>query len=436
MQKKISVFWTIIISLAVMLVTFNVTYLAMTEIRRTTEAELAQSYKQNLAAIENEYLQKFASINEMYNALPDEQRGQDLFMKLAYADTYYRSLYIGEIDEERLSYYLMRGYIEGVGDKFGEYYTADDLKSLILQSNGKLYGIGVSVIFNAEYSGIEILSVTQGAPADKAGLIAGDIITAVDGERVTLENYYASIDKVKGDKGTSVTLTYVRSGSEKTVTAIRDEIAIATVSYSKYVYDNSIGVVRVSEFNGETPNQFKQAIESLTADGAKSIVIDVRNNPGGTLDSVLQVLDYLLPEGDICHIVGSDGKLQRIYKSDASCLDPQIKLAVLINKNTASAAELLTAALRDYSRAEIVGVKSYGKGSMQTTYILPDGAGLKLSTNTYNPPCNENYDGIGITPSTVVELNESLKDKSFYKITQEEDNQLLEACKRLGYTEK
>lgn len=436
MQKKISVFWTIIISLAVMLVTFNVTYLAMTEIRRTTEAELAQSYKQNLAVIENEYLQKFASINEMYNALPDEQRGQDLFMKLAYADTYYRSLYIGEIDEERLSYYLMRGYIEGVGDKFGEYYTADDLKSLILQSNGKLYGIGVSVIFNAEYSGIEILSVTQGAPADKAGLIAGDIITAVDGERVTLENYYASIDKVKGDKGTSVTLTYVRSGSEKTVTAIRDEIAIATVSYSKYVYDNSIGVVRVSEFNGETPNQFKQAIESLTADGAKSIVIDVRNNPGGTLDSVLQVLDYLLPEGDICHIVGSDGKLQRSYKSDASCLDPQIKLAVLINKNTASAAELLTAALRDYSRAEIVGVKSYGKGSMQTTYILPDGAGLKLSTNTYNPPCNENYDGIGITPSTVVELNESLKDKSFYKITQEEDNQLLEACKRLGYTEK
>ena len=436
MQKKISVFWTIIISLAVMLVTFNVTYLAMTEIRRTTEAELAQSYKQNLAAIENEYLQKFASINEMYNALPDEQRGQDLFMKLAYADTYYRSLYIGEIDEERLSYYLMRGYIEGVGDKFGEYYTADDLKSLILQSNGKLYGIGVSVIFNAEYSGIEILSVTQGAPADKAGLIAGDIITAVDGERVTLENYYASIDKVKGDKGTSVMLTYVRSGSEKTVTAIRDEIAIATVSYSKYVYDNTIGVVRVSEFNGETPNQFKQAIESLTADGAKSIVIDVRNNPGGTLDSVLQVLDYLLPEGDICHIVGSDGKIQRIYKSDASCLDPQIKLAVLINKNTASAAELLTAALRDYSRAEIVGVKSYGKGSMQTTYILPDGAGLKLSTNTYNPPCNENYDGIGITPSTVVELNESLKDKSFYKITQEEDNQLLEACKRLGYTEK
>ena len=154
---------------------------------------------------------------------------------------------------------------------------------------------------------------------------------------------------------------------------------------------------------------------------------------GGTLDSVIEVLDYLLPGGDLCYVVGPDGKTQHTYKSDASCVDSSIKMAVLINGNTASAAELFTAALRDYNRASIVGVTSYGKGSMQTTYQLPNGTGLKLSTNTYNPPCNVNYNGVGITPHKEVELDEALKGKSLYKITDEEDNQLLEACRILGY---
>ncbi|MBR2296171.1 MAG: PDZ domain-containing protein [Clostridia bacterium] len=436
MQKKISVFWTIIICLIVMLVTFNVTFLVMTEVRRSSEAELAQKYDENLSKLEQEYLAKYASINELYSALPEEQRSSELFMRLAYIDTYYRTLYVGEIDEERLNYYLMHGYIAGTGDKYGEFYTIDDLKSIFQQANGKLYGIGVTVIYNAEYSGIEILTVSQNGPADKVGIIPGDIITKVNGERVSLENYYEMINNVKGDKGTSVSLTYLRSGVESTVSAIRDEITITTVTHSKYVNDSSIGFIRVSEFNGETPKQIKVAVEALIGDGAKSIVFDMRNNPGGTLEGVIESLDYLLPEGDLCYVVGADGKVSQTFKSKASCLDPSIKLAVLINENTASAAELFTSALRDYQRATIVGVKSYGKGSMQTTYMLPNGEGLKLSTNTYNPPCNQNYDGIGITPNIIVELDESLKNKSFYKITQEEDNQLLEACYALGYTNK
>jgi carboxyl-terminal processing protease len=159
----------------------------------------------------------------------------------------------------------------------------------------------------------------------------------------------------------------------------------------------------------------------------------MRNNPGGTLDSVIDILDYLLPEGDLCYVYGADGTRVATYKSDANQFDSTMKMAVLINENTASAAELFTAALRDYNRATVVGVTSFGKGSMQTTYQLPNGEGIKLSTNTYNPPCDVNYNGIGITPSIVVELDEALKNKSFYKITDEEDNQLLEACRCLGY---
>ncbi len=433
MQKKISLFWTVIICLFAILITFMATFLSMNGARRQAEADLAESYQESLEELEGEYLAQFASINEMYASLPDEIKTTELFMKLAYLDTYYRALYVGQIDEERLSYYLMSGYIQGIGDKYGEYYTADDLQSFMDQAYGKMYGIGVTAVYSPEHDAIEILSVTEGSPADKAGMLVGDIIICVEGERVSRDNYYASINKIKGDKGTRVNLTIWRNGEEIKLSAIRDEIKITSVSYHKYALDSKIGVVRISEFNESTTEQFKDALDALKADGVTSIVFDMRNNPGGTLGSVIDMLDYLLPEGDLCYVYGPDGTREATYKSDASQFDADIKMAVLINENTASAAELFTSALRDYNRATIVGVTSYGKGSMQTTYQLPNGEGIKLSTNTYNPPCDVNYNGVGITPDMVVELDEALKDKSFYKITDEEDNQLRQACRSLGY---
>lgn len=433
MQKKISIFWTVIICLFAILVTFMVTFLFMNSLKRQAEADLAESYKESLDELEDEYLAQFASINEMYASLPDEIKSTELFMRLAYLDTYYRALYVGKIDEEKLTYYLASGYIQGVGDKYGEYYTADDLQSFMDQAYGKMYGIGVTAVYSPEYDAIEILSVTEGSPADKAGMLVGDIITHVEGERVSRDNYYASINKIKGDKGTQINLTIWRNGTELSISAIRDEIKITSVSYHKYALDSKIGIVRISEFNDGTTGQLKSALEALKTDGVSSIVFDMRNNPGGTLDSVIDILDYLLPEGDLCYVYGADGTRVATYKSDANQFDSTMKMAVLINENTASAAELFTAALRDYNRATVVGVTSFGKGSMQTTYQLPNGEGIKLSTNTYNPPCDVNYNGIGITPSIVVELDEALKNKSFYKITDEEDNQLLEACRCLGY---
>ena len=430
MQRKISISWTIVICVIVAVCTFLITFSAV----NLAWMDIDEKYSESLDAVEDYYAQQFASLNEMYAALPEEQRNTELFKRLAYVDAYYRSLYVGEIDEERLTYYLMQGYISGIGDAYGEYYTADDLKTMMQQANGKLYGIGVSVVYSSEHDAIEILSVTEGSPADKAGILVGDIIIAVEGERVTLETYFDSLNKVKGEKGTRVNLTILRGETSRDVSAIRDEIVITTVTYHKYALDNSIGVIRVSEFNNETPAQLKGAVESLLNDGVKSLVFDMRNNPGGTLDSVIEILDYLLPAGDICYVVDAKGNRTQTYKSDADCVDKSVPMAVLINENTASAAELFTAALRDFDRATTVGVTSYGKGSMQTTYMLPDGAGIKLSTNTYNPPCDVNYTGIGITPDRIVDLDEALKDKSFYKLTDAEDNQLLEACRALGYT--
>lgn len=399
----------------------------MSEVRREAEAALAEQYNESLDELEDTY----GSAVSAYYALPENLRTSELFEKLAYLDMYYRELYYGEIDDEKLLYYVTSGYIEGTGDKYGGYYTADDYKAIVSDSQGKLCGIGVTVTYSKEHDAIEILSVNQGAPADKAGILVGDIITHVAGERVSLTNYNASIDKVRGEKGTSVELTVLRGNEEIKVSPVRDEIEIVSISYHKYALDNTVGVIKISEFNDSTPTQFKEAVEALVADGVTGLVFDLRNNPGGTVASVIDILDYLLPKGDLCYVIDAKGEKVHTYTSDESYFTNDVKISVLINENSASAAELFTAALRDYKRATIVGVNSYGKGSMQTLYPLPDGGGIKLSTNLYNPPCDVNYNGIGIAPDIEVELDEALKDKNFYKITDEEDNQLFEACKAL-----
>lgn len=429
MQKKISIFWTVIICLIAIVLTFEITFVIMSVNAKKAQYELAKSYKESIEQLTSSY----ESINEMYNALPDEMKSHDLFKKLSYIDTYYRALYVGEIDEERLSYYLMSGYIQGIGDRYGEYYTANDIDSVFQEADGKLYGIGINVTYNEEHGAIEIISTVKDSPADKVGMQASDIIVAVGSLRVSEQTYYQAIDMIKGEKGTSVKLTVLRDGAELTFEPVRDEIKIVTVTGRKYSLDSKIGIVRITEFNNTTSQQLKETVTSLVNDGCTSIVFDVRHNPGGTLDGVIGSLDFLLPEGDLCYVRNAFGETIKTLKSDAECLDPNIKISVLINENTASAAELFAASLRDYKRATLVGKNTFGKGTMQSTYLLPNGEGLKLSTNTYNPPCDVNYDGTGVAPDVEIELNEDAKNKNFFKLTDAEDNQLLEACRKVGF---
>ena len=160
------------------------------------------------------------------------------------------------------------------------------------------------------------------------------------------------------------------------------------------------------------------------------MIFDVRNNPGGELGGIVNTLDFLLPEGPIVHIVDKNGEEQKTYTSDADCID--IPMAVLVNGNTASAAELFTSALQDYKKAVIVGTKTYGKGTVQSIITLPDGSGLSLSTSMYNPPFSENYEGKGITPDLTVELNEEAAAMNLYKLPDNMDNQLLAAINALN----
>ncbi len=436
-KKQISLLVFILSILLAILFTFEITFIIVDSINNKEKAEMVEDYKSQLdnykAQLENKYgeMDVFASIIEMYNSLPEESRNIELYYKLATIDYYYRNLYANEIDEDRLLYYVLNGYVAGAGDRYGEYYTADDFKSITQENQGNTVGIGVYANYNEEYNAIKILSVMENSPAHKAGIKAGDIITYVNGESVSQLGYYVALEKVKGEEGTKVTLTLVRDGEEITVTATRAKVETETVFYHQYEYDKTIGVVRVIEFNNAVPNQFKNAIEDLMSKGVTSLVFDMRNNPGGTLSSVVEMLDYLLPEGDIAHVTDANGNIQKTYKSDASYLKGIEKMAVLTNENTASAAELFTCALKDYEKAIIVGTKTYGKGSMQTVYMLPDGTGLRLTTNKYNPPMSDNYDGVGITPDIEIELSEALSGKSPFEYTDSEDNQLQRACNAL-----
>lgn len=425
MRKK---YWIITVVLSVLLamfITFEITYITMSELSRKKEASLASQYDSKCNELESSY-------EQYYTDLIEDRYDSPFMQKLAIIDYYYSLFYAGEIDEVELEECLANAYIDAVGDKFGAYYTADDFTSFMQESNGSLYGIGISAIYNKEHTAIEILTVFEGSPADKAGLNAGDVIVAVDGKRVSVENYYESVNSIKGEKGTSVNLTILRGEAEKDYSVIRDEIKIIAVTSHKYALDNTIGIIRISEFNENVPLDLKNELSKFIDEGINKIVFDLRNNPGGRLDAVVTALDYLLPEGDIVYVTDADGNVQRTYKSDTQCVK-NVEFVVLVNENTASAGELFSAALRDYEMAKLVGVQTYGKGSMQTIYRLPDGSGISLTTNKYNPPSNVNYDKIGLVPDEVVELDEKLKDKNFYKIMDEEDNQLLIACRILGY---
>ena len=425
-HNGVSILVFVVSILLAILITFEVTFLILSGISNRKMDELAKEYNEIL---EDKYgdMGVFKSIIELYNSLPEDNRSAELYYKLAMIDYYYRNAYANEIDEDQLLYYVMNGYVVGAGDKYGEYYTADDFESITQESEGETVGIGVYVNYSQEYNASKILSVMQDSPAHQAGIKAGDVVIKIEGESVSDLGYYVALDRVKGESGTSVTLTLIRDGKEITVSAVRKKVETETVFYHQYELDKSVGVIRILEFNNAVPEQFKKAVEDLKSKGVTSLVFDVRSNPGGTLTSVIEVLDYLLPEGDLAYVTDASGKILRTHKSDANYLKGIDSMAVLVNDNTASAAELFACALRDYDKAILVGTKTYGKGSMQTIYMLPDGTGLRLTTNKYNPPKSGNYDGIGLEPDITVELSDALSGKSSFEYTDSEDNQLMEA---------
>ena len=345
----------------------------------------------------------------------------------------YDEKYLYDVDSDTLDEALTRMYILSSGDKYASYYTAEEWAESTSSSAGNSVGIGVYVVQSLS-GDIEVTHVMSDSPAMKAGIMIGDIITAVDGHKVSEVGYTDAVNYVRGEIGTTVSIEILRDGAAKTIEVTRGTYTTETV-ISEVIEENGrkYGYVRIIEFMQITVSQFKNAVNALIDDGVDGFVFDVRDNPGGELTAICEILDFLLPKGPIAHIIGANGEERQVYTSDASEID--LPMTVLVNGNTASAAELFTSALRDYDKAEIVGTLTYGKGCGQEGFYLTDGSVVFITSFFYNPPFSDNYDGIGITPDIEIELPEELQNQNLFLIDRDEDTQLaaaLDALKALS----
>ncbi|MEE1491729.1 MAG: S41 family peptidase [Massilioclostridium sp.] len=326
----------------------------------------------------------------------------EIYQKMDEIDKYVRTNYLNqnEVDDQALQDSIATGYLAGLGDKYAAYYTADSLKQKELDSKGVMVGIGVTA--SEDESGyIKIISTYTDSPAEAAGILPQDLIVSVDGEDVKSIGYLKAMEKVKGEAGTTVKLVVRRGGQDSEMEVSRKQMEIPTVEYRM---EGQNGYIKISSFKEATIDQFNKAIDELTAQGAQGLIFDLRENRGGTLDSVSKMLDKLLPEGVIATKVKADGTSEVLAESDA--VEINLPMVTIGNKNTASAAELFICALRDYDKAKLVGTTTYGKGVMQELHTLKDGSAINLTTGYFNPPKSENFNNKGITPDFEVKLTE------------------------------
>lgn len=309
--------------------------------------------------------------------------------------------YIGDVDETDLSEGVYKGYIEGLGDPYSVYYDEEETKQMSESLSGEFGGVGALMSQDRETGVITVLQVYDGSPAQEAGMRDGDTLYKVEGEEVTGEDLSDVVSKVKGEKGTQVTLTVLRAdtGDEEELTITRDTIEAQTVSHE--MKENNVGYIRITEFDTVTYEQYKEALEDLEDQGMERLIVDLRSNPGGNLDTVCDILDLMLPEGLIVYTEDKNGEREEYTSDEENQFDKP--LVVMMNGYSASASEIFAGAIQDYGLGQIVGTQSYGKGVVQSVFDLQDGTSVKLTIAEYFTPNGRSIDGEGITPDVEVE---------------------------------
>ncbi len=337
----------------------------------------------------------------------------------AYLDAYF----VDELDDESLLDGAAAGMIEGTGDRWSYYISASDYAAYEEQMNNAYVGIGVTIQWNEDGEGYEIMDVTEGSPAEESGIQTGDILIAVEGQSVTELDLDGTKNLVRGEEGTQVQLTFLRDGETYDVSVTRRSIDTVVVSYE--LLDSGDGLITIENFDTNCADKTIEAIEDLVAQGAQSIIFDVRNNPGGMKTELVEILDYLLPEGPLFRSRDYLGN-ESVDNSDENYLD--MPMAVLINENTYSAAEFLAAALQEYDAAVIVGVSTSGKGHYQNTFRLSDGSAIAISTGEYFTPNGVSLEGVGVVPDVEVDLDEESYYALYYDNLAREDDAQLQAA--------
>ena len=351
-------------------------------------------------------------------------QSEEVQSKLAFLEAYIRGYYLDEIDDEQMEDYLYYGLVAGLGDPYAAYYNEEETQSMLDSSSGNYCGIGAVFSQNLITGTITVTRVYEGCPSYEAGLLPEDILYKVGDEEVTGQDLTNVVTKIKGEEGTEVTLTMIRGEEYIDFTMKRQMIEVPTIEHEMLA--NQVGYIMISEFDGVTDEQFIEALENLQSQGMKSLVIDLRNNGGGSVESVCHIADKLLPEGPIVY-TEYKGEEREARNSDSDCV--KVPIAVLMNGASASASEILAGALQDYGVAKIIGTQSYGKGIVQSIFDLQDGTALKLTTAKYYTPNGNNIHEIGITPDVEIDLPEELKTE--VTLSFEEDVQLQKAIEVL-----
>ncbi len=306
--------------------------------------------------------------------------------------------YVGDIDKDEMFEGIYTGMVALSTDRYSRYISAEDYESYKINTEGNYVGIGVKTTIDPEDYSIYIYSVYENSPAADAGLMSGDKVIKVNDVPVSYENYDEAIDMIRGEAGSSVKLSIKRGDNVYDKTVLCKDVNVPTVGGA--MIDSDIGYIEIDGFEGVTYDQYTEVYNKLKGQGMKSLVIDLRNNPGGLLDSVSKIADAIIPEGVITYTEDKEGNREYVYSEKG---EADIPIAVIVNENSASAAELLTAAIKDSHKGTVVGKTTYGKGVVQTTFPLTDGSAVKLTTSKYYTPNGICIDGEGVKPDVEVD---------------------------------
>ena len=345
--------------------------------------------------------------------------------KTAEISAYLDRFFIDDYDEEKLADAAASAMVEATGDRWSYYLTAEEKSSYDEQMQNAYVGIGVTITAQEELGGMRIEAVTAGGPAEEAGLLTGDIITEVEGEKTLDLGMTGTRTKVRGEEGTFVTLTILRGEESFPVSVERRSIQTPVATYE--MLDGQIGYIKIANFDTRCAEETNAAMDELIAQDAKALIFDVRNNGGGYKNELVKVLDKILPEGILFQSEDYQGSKQ-IDRSDADCID--LPMAVLVNQDSYSAAEFFAAAIQEYDWGTVVGTKTVGKGNFQTAFTLSDGSMLNLSIGKYYTPQGRSLTDTGITPDVEIALSDEDGAKLYYGQLEKADDAQLQAAIR------
>ncbi|MBU5479670.1 S41 family peptidase [Blautia sp. MSJ-19] len=346
--------------------------------------------------------------------------------KVEYLESLIDQKYLGEVDEDELAEGIYAGLIYGLGDVYSRYYTAEEYAQETATTEGSYVGIGVSIQKNKN-GGVQIAECYEGGSGKEAGLIAGDVVTAIDETDVTDMELSDVVSLIRENKDKEIVLTVQREDEEEPLEISVKVTDVELPAVFSEMLDETTGYIQITQFTGVAAQQYREAFADLKEQGMQRMVVDLRDNPGGLLTSVCEILREILPEGLIVYTEDKNGNREEETCDGKNKLD--MPLAVLVNESSASASEIFAGAVQDYGIGKIVGTTTYGKGVVQELQQLKDGSAVKLTISNYYTPNGNSINKTGIKPDVEVKLAAELLNKT--EITHAEDNQLQEAIRTL-----